>query len=165
MKKREKQLISELLKNSKLSDRDIAKKLEISQPTVTRIRKILEKKFIKSYTIVPDLAKLNIKLIAVTFATCPKPTQQLFKRIEKFVNEHPNIVFAGHGEGLGKTKVFISFHNEFSDFTEFLRKIRLECEDFGSTAESFIVSTDKLIQTLNMSKAVEYLINKRQAEA
>jgi len=36
-------LLFELIKNSKRSDRDLAKILDISQPTVTRLRKVLEK--------------------------------------------------------------------------------------------------------------------------
>ena len=42
----------EILKNSRKSDRDIAK-LEISQPTVTRIRKKLERNVIKAYRAIP----------------------------------------------------------------------------------------------------------------
>jgi DNA-binding Lrp family transcriptional regulator len=38
MKKRVLSVFLELIKNSKGSDRDIAKRLKISQPTVTRIR-------------------------------------------------------------------------------------------------------------------------------
>ena len=37
------QLLRELLKNSKRSDRDLAKSLGVSQPTLTRMRKRLEK--------------------------------------------------------------------------------------------------------------------------
>ena len=36
-------LLLELVKNSKRSDRDLAKALDVSQPTVTRMRKKLEK--------------------------------------------------------------------------------------------------------------------------
>jgi len=43
-------LLFELIKNSKRSDRDLAKILGISQPTVTRLRKVLEKEAITQYT-------------------------------------------------------------------------------------------------------------------
>jgi DNA-binding Lrp family transcriptional regulator len=46
-------LIAELMKNSKQSDRELAKKLGVSQPTVTRTRTRLEKEgYIKEYTLI-----------------------------------------------------------------------------------------------------------------
>jgi DNA-binding MarR family transcriptional regulator len=39
-------LFFELIKNSKRSDRDLARILDISQPIVTRLRKVLEKEAI-----------------------------------------------------------------------------------------------------------------------
>ncbi len=160
MKNREKELLFQLLRNSKLSDREIAKKLKTSQSTITRTRHKLEHKFIKSYTIVPNLSKLGIKLIAFTLGNCPRPSPELMKSINNFIEEQPSVVFVGHGEGIGKTGIIISFHKDFSDFIEFTRKARVKCKAFGETLESFIVSTDKLPRTLNMAKAVESLLEK-----
>lgn len=160
MKKREKELLFQLLRNSKLSDREIAKKLKTSQSTITRTRHKLENRVIKSYTIVPDLSKLGIEIIAFTFASCPSPTSDLMSDIRNFVDEQSNIIFAGHGEGIGKTGIFISFHKDFSDYSDFMRRARLKCKGFGETVESFIVSTDKLLRTLNMAKSVESLLKK-----
>jgi len=161
MKNREKEILFQLVRNSKLSDREIAKKLKTSQSTVTRTRHKLENRFIKSYTIVPNLDKLGIKLIAFTMGKCSVPTEEWMKAIEDYIDKQPNVIFVGIGEGMGKTGIMISFHNEFSDFTEFMRKSRLMCKDFGMTLESFIVPTDKLIRTLNMAKAVEALVTKQ----
>ena len=162
MKNKEKELLFQLLRNSKLSDREIAKKLKTSQSTITRNRHKLEYKFIKSYTIVPNLEKLGINLIAFTLAKCAQSSDQLDKKLSDFIETRPNVVFLGHGEGMGKTMIMISFHNNFSDFTEFMRKTRSVCSSFGETLDSFIVSTDKLLRTLTMSNAVEFLVNKQQ---
>ena len=160
MKNREKELLFQLLRNSKLSDREIAKKLNTSQSTITRTRHKLENKYIKSYTVVPDLSKLGITLIAFTFGKCSVPTKEWMESIEDFIEKQPNVVFVGIGEGMGMTGNMISFHKDFSDYTEFMRKSRLMCKDFGMTLESFIVPTNKLIRTLNMAKAVENLVKK-----
>jgi DNA-binding Lrp family transcriptional regulator len=61
-------LLFALIKNSKRSDRDLAKILGFSQPTVTRIRKALEKEAIKQYTIIPNLPYLGFDIIALTFS-------------------------------------------------------------------------------------------------
>lgn len=162
MKKREKEILIYLLKNCKLSDREVAKKLKTSQSTVTRTRHKLEKRFINSYTIVPNLSNLGIKLIAFTLGKCSAPTEKWIKTIEDFLDKQPNVVFVGFGEGIGKTGVMISFHNDFSDYTDFMRRSRVVCKDFGMTLESFIVPTDKLLRTLDMSNAVESLIKKEE---
>ena len=160
MKNREKELLFQLLKNSKLSDREIAKRLNTSQSTITRNRHKLERKFIKSYTIVPNLSKLSIKLIAFTLGKCSAPTEKWLETVKGFIEKQPNIIFVGFGEGMGKTGIMISFHNDFSDYTEFMRKSRLACKESGMTLESFIVPTDKLLRTLIMANAVEYLVKK-----
>jgi DNA-binding Lrp family transcriptional regulator len=59
------ELLKILMKNSKLSDREIAKRLKSSQPTVTRLRRFLEKQgWIKSYTVVPEFGKVGYKILA-----------------------------------------------------------------------------------------------------
>lgn len=159
MKNKEKELLFQLLRNSKLSDREIAKKLKTSQSTITRNRHKLENRFIKSYTVVPDLSKLNINMIAFTFANFSTPTPDLMKKISNFIEEEKNVVFAGHGEGMRKTGIIVSFHKDFSDLTEYMKNIRLLCEGFSDSVETFIVSTNKLFKTLSMANAVEELVN------
>jgi len=66
-------VLSELIKNSKLSDRELAKKIGSSQPTVTRARKRLEKDgYVKEYTTIPDFSKLGYELLALTFVKLGK---------------------------------------------------------------------------------------------
>lgn len=61
-------LIPELMRNSRRSDRELARILGTSQPTVTRIRTKLEKEgFIREYTIIPDFCRIGYTLIAITF--------------------------------------------------------------------------------------------------
>jgi Lrp/AsnC family leucine-responsive transcriptional regulator len=53
-------VLSELIKNSRISDRELGKKLRMSQPTVSRIRNKLENEgYIKEYTLIPDFQKLG----------------------------------------------------------------------------------------------------------
>ena len=60
-------LLRELLKNSKRSDRDLAKILKVSQPTITRTRHKLEKSgMIQDYTIIPDFEKMGFEILVVT---------------------------------------------------------------------------------------------------
>ena len=53
-------LLSELMKNSHRSDKELARVIGCSQPTVTRTRRRLEKEgCIREYTVIPDFHKLD----------------------------------------------------------------------------------------------------------
>lgn len=158
MRKREKEVLLELLKNAKISDRQLSQKLNTSQSTVTRIRKRLEKKIIKLYTAFPDFSKLNINLTSVTFGKCTRPKKVILGCIEKFTEKNPRIIFAGDGEGLGKTCMFMSVHRDFSDFTRFKREFRSWCAGIKDASESFLIPTKDSFLFFNLSKAVEDLL-------
>ena len=88
MKDLERKLISELLKNSRRSDRELAKAIGVSQPTTTRLRTKLEKEgYIKEYSIVPNFSKIGYSIMALNFVKLdPKITN---KEIDGFRDEHP----------------------------------------------------------------------------
>jgi DNA-binding Lrp family transcriptional regulator len=66
LKDTELKVISELMKNSRRSDRELAKAIGASQPTVSRIIKKLEKeKIIEEYTMIPNFSKLGYKILAL----------------------------------------------------------------------------------------------------
>jgi len=56
------EILSQLIKNSKISDRKLAGKLGVSQPTVTRKRAKMEKAELIDYTAVPNFAKLGFEI-------------------------------------------------------------------------------------------------------
>lgn len=60
-------IFGELMKNSRISDRKLAKILGVSQPTVTRKRANLERKLIEGYTVVPKWEETEFKIVAFTF--------------------------------------------------------------------------------------------------
>jgi DNA-binding Lrp family transcriptional regulator len=60
-------LIVELMKNSRRSDRELAKAIGCSQPTVSRLIKKLEKEgIVREYTIIPDFRKLGYEIMGIT---------------------------------------------------------------------------------------------------
>lgn len=137
------QLFAELLKNSKRSDRELAKVLRVSQPTVTRNRHRLEKKgAIREYTIIPDFTELGFELLAVTF-TKMRPeirVEETLKKAKKYTHIFPNAIFAGMGEGMGMTGMIISFHKSFTDYHRKWNKMRRDWKDLLLDTQSFIVS-------------------------
>ena len=138
-------LLFELVKNSKRSDRELAKVLGVSQPTITRARTRLEKeKFIRQYTVFPDFAKIGFELIAFNFATL-KPSQssdmeKMQKIRSEWAKDNPNVVLEVGGEGLGANSLMITVHRNYTDFASFITKYRNDWANYLQDLKSFIIS-------------------------
>ncbi|MDH5483182.1 MAG: Lrp/AsnC family transcriptional regulator [Candidatus Bathyarchaeota archaeon] len=140
-------LICELMKDSRRSDRDLAKVIETSQPTVTRTRTKLEKEgYIKEYTMIPDFQKLKLEIMAITFVgfarqLSPKETEELRQTSKKFAEENPTaVLMAMNGMGLGCDRVFVSFHKNYSSYMKTINVIKQIPSVNTAHVESFVVS-------------------------
>jgi len=135
-------LLRELLKNSKRSDRDIAKILNVSQATITRTRKKLETNgAIKDYTIIPDFGKMGFELLAINFAKIRPEllSSEIIEKAREFIKKFPNTIFASYGEGLGMSAVDIAFYKNYAEYQERVNLMRTEWRDFVDDIQSFIV--------------------------
>jgi DNA-binding Lrp family transcriptional regulator len=132
-------LVSEMLKNSKKSDRELAGILGVSQPTVSRTRARIEKEYIKTYTIIPDFEKLGYQIMAFTLA---KKAAAEMAKYKEWVDKHPNVIFGAEGEGLGKDLIMVSFHKTFSAYAEFMRSFAIDLGTSLDNFESFLVSVE-----------------------
>jgi len=139
-------LLFELMKGSKRSDRELAKVLKVSQPTITRMRKKLEEKAITEYTIIPYWNELGFELMAVTFVNIrgkSKSSEEQKKTLEKckkWMMDHPNIIFASGGTGMEMDGMMVSFHKDYTDYSKFITEHRVEWADTLGEVKSFIVS-------------------------
>lgn len=139
-------VVCELMRNSRQSDRAIAEKLGISQPTVTRARGTLEKKgFITEYTLVPDFPKVGYEIMAVTLVKTreyltEEERKKRMQRAVNWINQQPNVAFGAQSEGMGKTGVMISFHGTFSDYVNFTRKYTSEMSDILEAHDAVLVN-------------------------
>ncbi len=130
MKKIELKLISELLKDSRRSDRDLAKAIGTSQPTVTRTRRRLEKEgYIKEYTMIPDFTKIGYKILALTFALSQALNKEEAERAKKLLadsvkNKQFEFIMLERGLGLGFDAVVISLHEDYSSYLNVLKWLR-----------------------------------------
>ncbi len=147
MKDIELKLVSELMKNSRRSDRDLAKAMGVSQPTVSRLLRKLEKDgIIKEYTMIPDFRKLGFDLLALTFVKIqesgPKKTEKTAGIIEDMKENLPEAVMFERGLGLGYGGVIVSFHKDYSSYISFRKRIKDHCSLDISGIEVFLISLD-----------------------
>lgn len=161
-------IIAELIKNSRLSDRQLGRTLHVSQPTVTRRRGQLEKEKLLDYTAIPDLGKLGYDIIAMTFGNW-KYEQYPDTKVPKakdFITGHPNIIFVSTGRGNGSDRVAVSVHKNYSDYTRFMQEIRLDWGEHMETTGSFIIAlrSDDMPRPLSLKYMAESLEKENQEQ-
>ena len=168
MKDVELKLISELMKNSRRSDRELARAIGVSQPTVSRQLKRLEKEgFFQECTIIPNVRKLWYNLFALTFTTMKK---NLTKQDEEGARQNAleqvgtapeNIVVIERGIGIGHDVVIGSFHEDYSSYTKLIDLLRQNQYLDASRLESFIIDLNDKIhyRPLTLSTLAEHLLN------
>ena len=133
-------LVSELFRNSRKSDREMARKLGVSQPTVSRMRGKLESEgVIQEYTIIPDFAKLGFELVAISCVKARTRTDYI-ERAKKWVKNYPNIVLMAKAEGAGKNAVMISLHKSYTDYSRFVSETQMHWEDDIETYETMLIA-------------------------
>ena len=142
MKKRMLKLLFELMKNAKRSDREIAKIIGVSQPTITRMRQRLEKTAIVDYTVIPDWTELGFEIMAMTLVKA-KGLPEATEKAKKWAMSNANVVFAAGGEGMGMDYSIISFHKNYSDYSSFIENLKTAWTENLQDLQSFLMATDE----------------------
>jgi len=159
-------VLSGLMKNSKISDRKLAHSIGVSQPTVTRRRAKLEKELSFKYTVIPDFAKLGMEIMAFHFTNWKPGSYETLgkmkdfqKRVEKWLSDRPNIIFASSGQGLGMSRVTITIHRSYSDFVKFKTEAENDWGKHFAQYETFIVSlkSDKVKRLPTFEYLADYI--------
>lgn len=159
-------LLFELMKNSNRNDRQLAKVLGVSQPTVTRRRAMLEENYIEGYTVFPKFFEIGFEIMALTFFRSNfrgeqgQYDEESLKRLKDWCNDQSHIVVAVNGIGLGWNSGFFSYHQNYTSLTEFLRTFETELSDLVSESQTFIINlrTDAVFKPFNLRQLA---INKK----
>jgi len=167
-------LISELMKNSRRSDRELARALKTSQPTVSRIRSRLEKEgYLKEFTTIPDFGKLGFHLLA--FILVKMKTNLTAEEIRKarqismrdIMEKAPDeIVLFYRGMGGEYDGVLVSFHKSYSDYSKLVERIKAYPFVDLSATLSFLVDLDDRMQyrPFTFSTLAKHLLTMQKQE-
>jgi DNA-binding Lrp family transcriptional regulator len=145
-------LMLELIKDSHRSDRQIAKALGISQPTVTRKRTMLESKYLDGYTVIPKFEQLGFELAAFTFIksklkhTKGAEREEALNKMKDWYMKKSNVVLVVEGRGMGWDAICISLHENYSNYTEFMRENNSELSDLILETQSFTTDLKSGVQ-------------------
>jgi DNA-binding Lrp family transcriptional regulator len=154
VKNNELRLVSELVRNSRKSDRELARIVGVSQPTVTRMRTRLEKEgIIREYTMLPEFTWLGYELLVFTFLKYEKPlNQEQYGEIrEKALalqeKSASSTLIVADGIGMGSDRIIVTLHRDYSTYNSYTRDMSKLSAYKISYVGSFIVSLRDLRST------------------
>lgn len=162
---RQMELLFALIENSRRSDRELSKILKISQPTVSRHRTQFEREgFIREYTLIPDLVKMDFDFAAITFLSFSQDRPDLFEEAMEWTKKQPSIIYAASGEGMNMNSVMVSVHRDYASYSELLIKLRRDWQPNLKDIATFMISlktSGREIKPLSF----KYLEQNRKTEA
>ncbi len=154
MKERMMSLLLEYLKGSKRSDRELAKVVGVSQPTITRMRQRLVKEgAIKHFTVIPDFVKMGYEIMVIShIKTKALVVTELEEKAEKHWKKYPNVIFVSRAEGMGKNGVLISLHKSYTDYSDFLAENLREWGDYIESYDSMFINLNgRIVKPLSLT--------------
>jgi DNA-binding Lrp family transcriptional regulator len=152
-------LLLELLKDSKRSDRELAKVLGVSQPTVSRMRSRLVKEgIIRDFTVIPDFVRMGYEIMAINCFKS-KSSKEITEKAKKWMMSKPNIIFAAAAQGMGKNGIMISLHRDYTDFSNFLVEVMAEDETVMKDYDTMLISLKgRIVKPLSLKYLAEQQI-------
>ncbi|MDG6222964.1 MAG: Lrp/AsnC family transcriptional regulator [Candidatus Bathyarchaeota archaeon] len=165
-KKKEKMhsLLNELLIDSSRSDRELGKIIGVSQPTISRTKKILVKKgVIQGFSAIPNFFQIGYELMALTFVKIKTNLSSIEERkkghniVIEWMNKQNNVVFASYCRGCDSDGLMISFHPNYKDFDHFIQKHNRELGYLLIDVKSALVNldNDQIIKAFNFKHLAE----------
>jgi DNA-binding Lrp family transcriptional regulator len=173
MKDIERRLISELMRNSRRADKELAKAVGISTQGAYKIRKKLEKEgYFSEYTVIPNFSKAGYHLFALTFTSFKKDLagkgRDEVKRyaVGKAPTASLNAVLIERGIGMNHDAVVASFHKDYSSYTNFTRVLKSNPYLDSSRQESFLVNLDDEVRyrPFTLSTLAQHLLKEGAEE-
>lgn len=131
LKATELKVLTELMKDSRRSDRELAKVVGVSQPTVSRmIRKLEKEGYIREYTIIPEFSKLGFTLMAVIFTKMKKKISKDFiegvrKKVREDERSTPSpVMMAVSGMGCDSDRILVLLSKDYSAYNKYINMVK-----------------------------------------
>ena len=118
-------LLSELIKDSSRSDRQLGIALKLSQPTVSRLKKnLIANDLIKGFTVIPNFFSMGFKLMALTFVKTKSfisedEARERKRFVKEWIMNQSCVFFSADCRGLNMDGVMGSIHRNYEEYDEF----------------------------------------------
>ena len=166
LKNLEVRLIAELMKNSRRSDRELAKVLHVSQPTVSRtVSKLVKEGCIKEFTIIPDFKKIGFQIMSIILSNVkekitPEAIEESRRKIRREEKENPNALLFGYsGMGLNSSRASILLNKDYSEYSAFIKHAKEHPLVDIEGMQSFVIDLcdESHYLSLTLSQVARYL--------
>ena len=161
LKKREKDVLLKLIRDGRKTDKQIAKELDTTQPTVTRIRQKLERdKNIIEYHARPSFKKIGLNILVITFIQWQDYSKK--EELDEFIKEvkhNKSIICFARGNGLsGRTAYFISSHKDMKAYEDFIVDIKTKWGSYIINTDQFISSIENVFKPFDYSDVASHIL-------
>lgn len=147
-KKPSSKLLAGFILNSRISDRKLADKLGISQPTVTRQRQRAMDLGILNFHALPEPNGIGMKLASQCYVTAePEETEEQWSRRLEGLKNDSQIVFALTVSGSRKVVTF-ALHKNYTEYARFCGRHRISNGVVMLTSEPAVVGGKRMRQHL-----------------
>ncbi|GEM_PF-414216 len=172
LKHTEAAVLSELIANSRRSDRELAKAVGVSQPTVSRMIKRLESDgIVNEYTMIPNFKKLGYTLCAIIFLKLKDLPPGGIETVREAVKESLSqsrfvILLLERGLGLGRDAVMVCLYKDYTAYADHKNVIRKFPYIDASEVDSFLIDLcdDVHYRYLTFANLAKDLISVAQKE-
>lgn len=161
--KNEKKTLKLLLSNSRMSDSEIASKLNISSQAVGKIRRKLESSIIESYTLDLNYSKIGIQIFAIAITKITQEGLNLGElEVEQKLLNNPSVIRVYRIPKGSSTHIILYGFQDMTELDDFFHsaQVKQELHTFIEVQELFTFSHNSLVKdspTQLFHKAIESL--------
>ncbi len=165
-------VLAELMKNSRRSDRQIARAIGVSQPTVSRIISRLEKKgAIKEYTVIPDFRMLGYNILGMSRLNVSEASKPELNNVRmnalQMEKDNPNaFLMALNGLAGNKNRVFMVLYQTYSDYINVKRIVENASFVDVASVDTFLadLNDETNMRTLSMASVANHILYRLEKE-
>jgi hypothetical protein len=117
--------------------------------------------WVRQFTVVPGFVKLGFRILVFSFFESRLRKEESSGDGGLRLLSKPNVVFAAECNGMGMNGVVVSLHKSYSDYVDFVKKLRLEGGDGLKMADSLIISLEgSVLKPFNLADLAKTLQEK-----
>lgn len=162
---RETQVLLELLKNAKIADQEIARRIGTSRPTVIKVRKRLEKTgVITGYGVNVNYDLAGLHVLATSFVRWDNFAKKIeMQRYINYVKRHPCVIRFSSGEGVGSMTMMVeSAHATLGDYELFWHDLQEKGGENVSEVQIFLSTVAGTYKQFDLAGPVTHVLSKKR---
>ena len=134
-------LLFEYLKDSSRSDKEMAKVMGVSEPTISRLkRKLLEEGLVFQFSAMPNFPKIGYEIMAFSCVKFkPEKIGEIEARAKGWAQKNHEILFTSRTQGMGMDALTISVHKNYADYAKFVKRNKMIFGELMAEAHNMLI--------------------------